>query len=72
PRITATSLQGGVAITFESVNGRSYALEYKASLADATWQPAGNITATGATTTVRDDDAGHRTAATGFWRLRVQ
>lgn len=72
PRITGTSVQGGVAITFESVNGRSYALEYKASLADATWQPAGNITATGTSTTVRDDVAGHRTAATGFWRLRVQ
>jgi len=72
PRITSTSLQGGVAITFESVNGRSYALEYKARLTDATWQPVGNVTATGASTTVRDDVAAHRTEAAGFWRLRVQ
>lgn len=72
PRITGTSLQGGVAITFESVNGSSYALEYKARLTDGTWQPAGNVTATGASTTVRDDVAAHRTEATGFWRLRVQ
>ena len=61
------------AITFESVNGVSYALEYKARLTDATWQPVGNVvTATGASTTVRDDVAAHRTDAAGFWRLRVQ
>jgi hypothetical protein len=71
PRITGTSLQGGVAITFESINAVTYFLEYKASLGDATWQPAGSITATGASTTVRDDVAAHLTGATGFWRLRV-
>ena len=61
----------GIAIVIQSVSGTTYTLEYKAKLSDATWQSAGSVTATGASTTIRDDLAAHRTGATGFWRLRT-
>jgi hypothetical protein len=72
PKITAINLQGGVSLTFDSVSGRSYTLEYKAKLSDASWTQVGNVAATGASTSIRDDVAAHRTGATGFWRLRTQ
>jgi hypothetical protein len=72
PRITALSLEGGVSVTIESVAGTTYNLEYKASLSDASWSPAGSATATGNTTVIQDTTPAHATASTGFWRVRVQ
>jgi hypothetical protein len=71
PRIVTTVVGAGVTLTFESISGRSYTLEYKGSLFDATWSDAGTVTATGATSTLTDNNAAHRTAATGFWRIRA-
>jgi hypothetical protein len=62
----------GAAITFESVSGVSYTLQYKAALADATWADVTTAAATGATTTLTDSDTTHQTRATGFWRIGTQ
>ena len=70
-RITAFNQTAtGFSITFDSVNGRTYVLEYKAGLSDAAWQEAGNVAATGASATITDDNAAHRAAPSGYWRIR--
>ncbi len=62
----------GYSFGFNSESGRTYVLEYKERLADQTWQQAGSIAATGATATLVDDNAAHRQAPSGFWRIRGQ
>ncbi|MGE3311017.1 MAG: hypothetical protein AB7O66_13695 [Limisphaerales bacterium] len=72
PVIRSVSRQNGVAVTFDSVAGRTYTLQYKASLSDASWSDAASGTATGASTTLTDSDATHQAQPSGFWRVRVQ
>lgn len=43
---------GGMDVTFYGISGRSYAVEYKNDLSDASWSFLMNVTATGAITTV--------------------
>ena len=48
-------IDGDIAIQFESVAGRTYALQYKDTLADAVWQPLGvSGLAAGSTLTLTD------------------
>jgi hypothetical protein len=72
PRIRTISRQGGFAVTFDSVSGRSYTLQYKARLSDVNWTDGATVSATGATATLTDADAAHQTGASGFWRIKTQ
>lgn len=45
---------GIITLTFSSVSGRSYTVEYKNSLSDATWQTLTSVTATSETSTATD------------------
>jgi hypothetical protein len=72
-KITGIQLKAeGVAITFTSVPGGNYSLEYKEKLTDATWLPGGSAPATGASTTITDPSGAHRAGNTGFWRVSKQ
>ncbi|MCZ7637471.1 MAG: hypothetical protein M5U12_16430 [Verrucomicrobia bacterium] len=74
PRITGTEVKAsGVEFTVTTTPGKSYSLEYRASLSAGTWTAAGSaVTATGTTTVLTDPDAGHRTPAEGYWRVKMQ
>lgn len=71
PRISGVNVsQTGVRITFASVMGQVYALQYRANLADATWQEVpGAAAATSTTTTLSDSTSAHVSGAQGFWRI---
>jgi len=58
-RVTAITVDGsGAHVTFTSVAGRTYRLEYKDAITDPTWLPAvNNITGQNGTTTVLDSGA---------------
>lgn len=74
PRITDTEIKAsGVEFTVTTTPGKSYSLEYRASLSAGTWTATGSaVTATGTTTVLTDPDAAHRTPAQGYWRVRMQ
>jgi hypothetical protein len=75
PEITSVNLAAGeISITFSSVSGRSYSLEFTSELSPgATWQTAGDpVTATGSTTVLTDNNAARLSNSQGFWRVRVQ
>ncbi len=72
PVIRSVSRQNGVAVTFDSVSGQAYALQYNASLSGSAWSDVATGTATGASTTLTDNDAAHRSAPASFWRIRTQ
>jgi hypothetical protein len=74
PRITGALVNGtAVEVSFTSVPGVTYGLQYKQVMTDAAWQElAGTVIATGASTKLTDGDAAHRTAATGYWRVVVK
>jgi len=59
---------GGVAISFPTVRGKTYALEYSNSLVPADWQPVGSVAGDGAEQTLLDAGGppGQR-----FYRIRV-
>jgi hypothetical protein len=40
-------------------------------LTDPNWSDAGTVTAAGATASISDNNAAHRTGPTGFWRVRA-
>ena len=70
PSGSATIVNGNtVRLTFPVLPGRSYQVEYKDSLTDATWQPLGSPTvASGSTLTVDDNITTH---AQRFYRLSI-
>lgn len=72
PRITGVNRQAGIAVTFESVSGRNYTLQFKTRLADAAWVDVTSAAATGASTTLTDNDASHVSGSSGFWRIKTQ
>ena len=72
PRITAVNRGAGLGVTFESVSGRNYTLQFKARLADANWVDAASGAASGASTTLTDNNASHLSGASGFWRIKTQ
>ncbi len=62
---------GDFSLTFQSVAGRHYRVEYKDQLTDAAWLPLGaDITATGTATTVQDS-AITATQPRRFYRVRL-
>lgn len=71
-QITAINrITGGVSITFDTLNGRKYAVDYRSSLTTGAWgEIQGNLTATGTSTTYQDTDAGRAAAGAGFYRIR--
>jgi hypothetical protein len=69
PRITEVRVQNRVSVTFEAVAGVQYALEYQATLGEATWQSVAQEVSTGTALTLVDPVAAHATAGQGFWRV---
>jgi hypothetical protein len=71
PKITAVELRSGTfSVTFDSVAGRTYALQFRADLGTGLWQDVPNdTTATSAQTTLRDAAPGHTGLAQGYWRV---
>lgn len=70
PEISSVRLtETGVAVSFATIVGGTYTLEYKVSLADAAWRPAGAVPGTGAIQTITDSTA---TEASRFYRVRVE
>lgn len=73
PVIRSTNRQNsGFSVVFDSVSGRSYTLQYKAKLSDATWSDVTTAAATGTSTTLTDSDATHQGQASGYWRIKTQ
>jgi hypothetical protein len=65
----AVLAENGVRVTFSSVAGQTYALQYKLHLNDTAWEELPGAAATSASTTLTDTVAAHRTGAQGFWRV---
>jgi len=69
PNIVSITQSGAdVTISFTTIAGPTYTLEYKNSLSDANWTPAGTAPGTGNTVSITDPAA---TAATRFYRVRA-
>lgn len=60
-----------VEITWSSVAGKKYVLEYSPALAKGSWQTIATCDSAGATTSYSDTDSGRRQAATGYYRIRL-
>jgi len=61
----------GLALTFGSITGRKYAIDYRGSLEGGNWSEVkGDLTASGDTTTFQDNDPARGAAAHGFYRVR--
>lgn len=72
PMIRSINRQNGFSVVFDSVNGKSYTLQYKAKLTDATWTDGATLSATGTSSTLSDNEAGHISQSTGYWRVKTQ
>jgi len=64
-----TFASGQVRISFPSLNGLNYLLEYKDQLSDASWKVVSSAPGTGGTLTLSDLTA---TVPTRFYRVRVE
>lgn len=71
PRITGVTKGTDLQITWSSLAGRTYAVEYTASL-PATWSQIGTAAAQGTSTTYTDTDATRLAKPTGFYRVALQ
>lgn len=61
----------GSEVSWSSVAGKKYLLEYSSTLAKDSWQTVTTLNSTGASTSFTDTDAGHLRAATGYYRIRL-
>lgn len=69
PNIVSITQNGAnVTISFTTIAGPTYTLEYKNRLSDANWTPAGSSPGTGSTVSITDPAA---TATTRFYRVRA-
>jgi uncharacterized repeat protein (TIGR01451 family) len=69
PNIVSIAQNGAnVTISFTTITGPTYTLEYKNSFSDAQWTPAGSAPGTGSTVSITDPTA---TATTRFYRVRA-
>jgi hypothetical protein len=69
PNIISITQNGtNVTISFTTIPGPSYTLEYKNRLSDAQWTPAGSAPGTGSTVSITDTAA---IAANRFYRIRA-
>lgn len=62
----------GFAVTFASESGKSYRLEYKETLGAGAWESVGTAAATGASTSITDNNATRLGKASGFYRVSSQ
>ncbi len=64
--------QAGVSFAVTGAPGKTYALDYSPNLQSSTWSEENDAVTLNASGvgTVTDISAGHRSGATGFWRLR--
>lgn len=61
----------GVEVSWSSVSGKRYVLEYSPSLATGSWQSVSTLDSAGATTRFTDTDAGRTRAPAGYYRVRL-
>ena len=61
----------GLEVSWSSVAGKRYILEYSASLPANTWQTITTTDSGGATTSFTDTDSGRTQAAAGYYRMRL-
>lgn len=62
----------GFAVVFTSDSGKTYRLEYKETLGAGAWESVGTATATGASTTMTDNNAVRLGKPSGFYRVSSQ
>ena len=68
----AKRLESGVSLTWSSVAGKSYAVEYSASLEANSWTVIGTVdTAVGTMASYEDTDAARLANPSGYYRARV-
>jgi hypothetical protein len=70
PAPSRNSETGHVTLTWSSQNGRNYVVEYRDDLTTGSWQPLGNVTATGASATFTDSTLTGQSQR--FYRLKTQ
>lgn len=68
PTMTASRSAGVTSISFPSMSGHAYTVQYKNNLTDSTWQTLTSTGGTGATVSVTDNAS----VANRFYRLSVQ
>jgi hypothetical protein len=68
PTITASRAGGITSLSFNTVGGHNYTVQYKNNLTDAAWQTATTVSGTGSTVIATNSTA----VATRFYRLSVQ
>jgi len=68
PTVTASRSAGVTSISFPSVGGHTYTVQYKNNLTDSTWQTLTAVAGTGATVSATDNTS----VANRFYRLSVQ
>lgn len=61
----------GVEVSWSSVSGKRYLLEYSPSLAAGSWQTVTTSDSAGTTTNFTDTDTGRTRAAAGYYRIRL-
>lgn len=70
PLLTLPTVQGNnLTLSFDTLPGRTYSLEYKSSLLDAGWQELASVLGDGTPKTMTDSISA---AAQRFYRLKVQ
>ncbi|HUF63873.1 MAG TPA: LamG-like jellyroll fold domain-containing protein [Verrucomicrobiales bacterium] len=62
----------GVEIRWSSVDGKSYSVEYSATMEAATWASIASIQSAGGVTSFRDTDPGRTGEPAGHYRVRVE
>lgn len=67
--LTITVTGSTASISFQSLSGLNYALEYKTHLADAAWISLAPVPGNGGTLTLNDPSA---SVATRFYRVRIE
>ncbi len=62
----------GLSLTFDTVSGRRYAVDYRPSLSQGSWtELETNLVATGSPTIYLDNNVTRLNASQGFWRVRA-
>ena len=67
--LTITAAGGTASVSFQSLSGLSYVLEYKDNLEDAAWTPLAPVPGNGGTLTLHDTSAG---VTTRYYRVRAE
>ncbi len=62
----------GLEMSWSSVDGKSYSVEYSATMETPSWQSIASVASAGAVTTYRDTDPGRTAEPAGHYRIRVE